>query len=124
MKRVISCATIDNLFTGSEEHIPVGCKFILGDVSNLEILNSLKREYFDGIFHIAGQSSIEVSFDDAGYGLHTNTQSTILLLKFAREIGCRKFIYASSMSTYGEIFFLCVAKICLQFQRAFMLLGN
>lgn len=102
IKKGNTCTTIDNLFTGNKEYIPDGCKFILGDVSDPDILNSLKDEHFDAIFHIAGQSSGEVSFDDPVYDLQTNTQSTILLLKFAREIGCKKFIYASSMSTYGD----------------------
>lgn len=97
-----TCTTIDNLFTGNKEHIPDRCEFILGDVSDLDVLNRLKGEHFDAIFHIAGQSSGEVSFDDPIYDLRTNTQSTILLLKFARESGCKKFIYASSMSVYGD----------------------
>lgn len=97
-----SCTTIDNLFTGSRDYVPEGCKFILGDVSDSITIDSLKHEHFDAIFHIAGQSSGEVSFDDPVYDLHTNTQSTILLLKLAREVGCKKFIYASSMSVYGD----------------------
>lgn len=96
------CTTIDNLFTGSREHVPDGCEFIEGDVSDPKIIASLAGRRFDAILHIAGQSSGEVSFDDPVYDLHTNTQSTILLLKLAREIGCRKFIYASSMSAYGD----------------------
>lgn len=97
-----SCTTIDNLFTGMQDHVPEGCRFILGDVSDPDIINSLKEEQFDAIIHIAGQSSGEVSFDDPVYDLQTNTQSTILLLKYAKETGCKKFIYASSMSTYGD----------------------
>lgn len=97
-----TCTTIDNLFTGTRDHIPAGCRFIEGDVSDPSIINSLKKEYYDAIIHMAGQSSGEVSFDNPIYDLHTNTQSTILLLKIAREIGCKKFIFASSMSTYGD----------------------
>lgn len=97
-----NCTTIDNLSTGRREHVPNGCKFIYGDVSNPILINSLRNEKFDAIIHIAGQSSGEVSFDDPVYDLHTNTQSTILLLNLAKEIGCNKFVYASSMSTYGD----------------------
>ena len=97
-----ACTTIDNLFTGSREHVPEGCEFIEGDVSDPALIASLAGRRFDAILHIAGQSSGEVSFDDPVYDLHTNTQSTILLLKLAREIGCRRFLYASSMSVYGD----------------------
>lgn len=97
-----SCTTIDNLFTGDKAHVPQGCRFIEGDVANAAVIESLKNEKFDAIIHIAGQSSGEVSFDNPVYDLQTNTQSTLLLLKLARETGCKKFVYASSMSTYGD----------------------
>ncbi|WP_027203372.1 NAD-dependent epimerase/dehydratase family protein [Butyrivibrio fibrisolvens] len=94
--------TIDNLFTGVKERVPQECIFINGDVSDSAVIDSLKKEKFDAIIHMAGQSSGEVSFDNPVYDLHTNTQSTILLLRYALETGCKKFIYASSMSTYGD----------------------
>lgn len=97
-----TCTTIDNLFTGKKDCVPIGCKFIEGDVSDPKVIEQLKFEKYDAIIHIAGQSSGEVSFDDPVYDLHTNAQSTILLLKYAKETGCKKFIYASSMSTYGD----------------------
>ncbi len=97
-----TCTTIDNLSTGSREHVPNGCRFIEGDVADAALIESIKGDCFDAIIHIAGQSSGEISFDNPVYDLQTNTQSTLLLLKLARETGCKKFIYASSMSTYGD----------------------
>lgn len=97
-----SCTTIDNLFTGKEEHVPNNCDFIKGDVSDPKVIEKLNHQKFDAIIHIAGQSSGEVSFDDPVYDLHTNAQSTLLLLDYAKETGCNKFVYASSMSTYGD----------------------
>lgn len=106
VKRLIkaghSCTTIDNLSTGVRDNIPTGCKFIFGDVSDATLVGSLEAENYDAIVHIAGQSSGEVSFDNPVYDLHTNTQSTILLLNLADKIGCTKFVYASSMSVYGD----------------------
>lgn len=98
------CVTIDNLSTGKKENIPSGCDFIDGSTSDKKIIDFVKNKYkkFDAIIHIAGQSSGEISFEDPVYDLQTNTQSTVLLLKMAMEIGCNKFIYASSMSTYGD----------------------
>jgi UDP-glucose 4-epimerase len=95
---------IDNLSTGKIENIPKECQFIQGntfDSAPLEKLADQKHKY-DAILHIAGQSSGEVSFDDPVYDLQTNTQSTINLLNFAKKNNCSKFIYASSMSVYGE----------------------
>jgi len=109
-----TCTTIDNLSTGSQNHIPIGCKFIKGDVSDSGIINKVKAEKFDAIIHIAGQSSGEVSFDDPVYDLHTNTQSTLLLLNLAKLGGIKKFIYASSMSVYGNP----VQSLCSENTRA------
>lgn len=94
--------TIDNLSTGIKKNIPKGTIFIKGDCSDQEIYKKIKNIKFDAIFHIAGQSSGEISFEDPIYDIKTNLESTILLLKFSLLNGCKKFIYASSMSVYGS----------------------
>jgi UDP-glucose 4-epimerase len=94
--------TVDNLSTGKEEVIPEGCVFIKGDVFDPVLISKLELYHFDIIIHFAGQSSGEVSFEDPVYDIKTNTQSTIMLLDLARKSGCKEFIYASSMSIYGD----------------------
>lgn len=94
--------TIDNLSTGFKENIPVGVSLIKGDCADPEILNQLYDYRFDSIFHIAGQSSGEISFEDPAYDLKTNTLSTLLLLQYAVKTGCKNFIYGSTMSVYGD----------------------
>lgn len=94
--------TIDNLSTGEEKNIPEGVVFIKGDCQDESIIETLENHKFDAIFHIAGQSSGEVSFENPVYDLQTNTQSTLLLLNLAKKINCAKFIYASTMSVYGD----------------------
>ena len=94
--------TIDNLSTGFEKSIPKGVVFYKGNVQDALLIKKLEKYNFDCIFHIAGQSSGEISYDDPVYDLQTNTQSTLLLLKLAEKIKCKKFIYASTMSVYGD----------------------
>jgi len=93
--------TIDNLSTGVVENIPTTVNFVEGDCSDPEIYTKIPQEPYDAIFHIAGQSSGEISYDDPVYDIRTNTESTILLLKFALKNGCNRFIYAGTMSVYG-----------------------
>jgi UDP-glucose 4-epimerase len=93
--------TIDNLSTGLKSNIPEGVIFYKGDCADPNIYKRLEDYQFDAIFHIAGQSSGEISFDDPIYDVKTNTESTLLLLKFAIERHCKRFIYASTMSVYG-----------------------
>ena len=95
--------TIDNLSTGFIENIPHGVRFIQGECQDPEVIAKLSNTRFDAILHIAGQSSGEISFDDPAYDLRTNTESTLRLIKFGLENGCDRFIYASSMSVYGDV---------------------
>ena len=94
--------TIDNLSTGFRKSIHESVELIEANCQDKYVINKLKSYNFEAIFHIAGQSSGEISFDDPVYDLQTNTQSTLLLLKYANETRCKNFIYASSMSIYGD----------------------
>lgn len=94
--------TIDNLSTGFRKNIPNGAIFIEGDCGNSLVYKKIPRIKFDAILHIAGQSSGEISFDDPIYDIKTNAESTLLLLKFALKNKCTRFIYAGTMSVYGE----------------------
>ncbi len=93
---------IDNLKTGYLDNIPNRAIFINGDFSRDETIQKLKSRKFDAIFHIGGQSSGEISFEEPEYDLNTNTLSTLKLLQYSVKTGCKKFIYASTMSIYGE----------------------
>lgn len=94
---------IDNLSTGFRNNIPKEARFIEGDCQNQDVLDQLQTESIDCIYHIAGQSSGEISFDDPVYDLQTNGQSTLQLLQLCRDINCQKLIYASTMSVYGDV---------------------
>lgn len=101
MKEGNQVVTIDNLSTGNISNIPDGVKFIEGDCGNQDVYSNIPNDPYDAIFHIAGQSSGEISFDDPIYDIRTNAESTLLLLKFALKNNCKRFIFASTMSVYG-----------------------
>ena len=94
--------TIDNLSTGIKENIPEGVEFIYGNTFDKEIINKLNDYKFDAIYHIAGQSGGVTCWDDPIYDLNSNVTATLLLLDYAVKSGCKTFIYASSMSVYGD----------------------
>jgi UDP-glucose 4-epimerase len=93
--------TIDNLSTGYEECVPEGVQFFKGDCANAEMYEKIPQHPYAAIFHIAGQSSGEISFSDPIYDIRSNVESTLLLLKFALKNQCDRFIYAGTMSVYG-----------------------
>ena len=89
---------VDNLKSGYLANIPSKVKFIHADCSdeNLDI-----TEKYDAIIHIAGQPSKECSFDDVFYDLNSNAKSTLVLLELCRKIGCKRFIFISTVCIYG-----------------------
>lgn len=94
--------TIDNLSTGKKEHIPSGVTFIEGNTYDLQVIERLHNQKFDVIFHLAGQSGGVTCWDDPVYDLNANVTSTLMLLEYAKRTGCKTFIYASTMSVYGD----------------------
>jgi UDP-glucose 4-epimerase len=102
LQQGFNVTTIDNFSTGFHHNIPKEVTVIEGDVQDREVISKLSQKGFAAILHIAGQSSGEVSFDDPIYDIQTNAQSTLMLLEYARKTGCMEFIYASTMSVYGD----------------------
>lgn len=92
---------IDNLSTGYIEVVPNGVDFIEAGVHEPAVIKKLSKK-FDAIVHIAGQSGGEMSFEDPVYDLQSNAQSTLLLLDYAKNTNCNKFLYASTVSVYGQ----------------------
>ncbi len=97
-----SVITIDNLSTGDKSNLNKELVFFEGDVFDTNILDQVFKYNIKAILHIAGQSSGEISYDNPIYDLRSNTESTLLLLKYAKNSNCKKFIFASTMSVYGE----------------------
>lgn len=102
LKKKYKIIGLDNLSTGNINNIikHKNYHFIKGDCGDMRILQKLKKIKI--IIHVAGQSSGEKSFEDPLNDFKNNTQSTINLLQFAKEIKCKHFIYMSSMSVYGN----------------------
>lgn len=98
-----SVVGIDNLSTGYLEVVPDGVEFYNAGVHDSNFIKNLGDRTFDAIVHIAGQSGGEMSYEDPVYDLQSNAQSTLLLLDLARKINCKRVIYASTVSVYGDL---------------------
>jgi len=93
---------LDNLFTGKKENIPQGADFIKIDLGKETARSILGKIRGDAIFHLAGQSSGEASFVDPLYDFRSHVASTFRLLDWCKNKGIPRFLYASSMSVYGD----------------------
>lgn len=93
---------VDNLKTGLKSNIPQEVEFLCLDLTDDNFVDKLPKKKFDVVFHLAAQSSGEISFDDPMYDLKTNTLGTLILLNWCRENNIKRFCYTSSMSIYGD----------------------
>lgn len=93
---------LDNLSTGYRDNIPEGAEFYDVDISNEDFISKLPNTQYDVVFHLAAQSSGEISFDDSIYDFKTNSLSTLVLLDWCLKNNINRFIYTSSMSIYGD----------------------
>lgn len=92
---------VDDLSEGVLENVPIGCDFIKLDLIRSENFKLLPKKC-DYILHLAGQSSGEISFENPVMDLKKNTITTLNLLDYYLKSGCKKLLYASSMSVYGN----------------------
>jgi UDP-glucose 4-epimerase len=93
---------IDDFSTGKVENVPKYVTLIRGDLTE-DLTYTKIPENIDYVLHLAGQSSGEISFDNPVSDLNKNTISTIKLISFFKDKKVKKFLYASSMSVYGNV---------------------
>ena len=102
VKKKYNVIGVDNLSTGKIRNIPKGIKFIRGDLSKKNVINLLPKKCYQ-ILHLAGQSSGEISFENPVNDLKKNTESTLNLISYGIKRKVKLFLYASSMSVYGNL---------------------
>ncbi len=101
LKRGHEVFVVDNMRTGDERNL-IGIKNFYNLDLGKDNLDEIFKNDFDLIYHFAGQSSVEISYQDPVYDLDTNTKSTLRILKHLSDSNFKcHIIYASSMSVYG-----------------------
>ncbi len=55
-----------------------------------------------GVLHLAGLAGVRPSFRDPARYSRVNVEGTATMLELAREHGCKRFVFASSSSVYGN----------------------
>ena len=89
---------IDNLATGKRDNVPAGAELVVGDVSDVVVLDSIFASGIDAVMHIAGQASISLSFANPAADLNTNTLGTIRVLQACIKHKVPRLLFASSMT--------------------------
>jgi UDP-N-acetylglucosamine 4-epimerase len=102
-----SITIIDNLSTGfikNIQHLLDKYKnliFIESDIQNIEVCRNITKN-IDAICHQAATGSVPRSVSDPLFYHENNVDAFFNLLIAAKENGCKRFVYASSSSVYGD----------------------
>ncbi|HOW53939.1 MAG TPA: NAD-dependent epimerase/dehydratase family protein [Syntrophorhabdaceae bacterium] len=95
---------LDDLSTGYERNVPEKAVFFKVDVSDPGRIRELDLPgKADTVYHFAGQSSGEASFDDPSGDIDRNYRATYNMLVASEQMNAKRFIYSSSMSVYGDV---------------------
>jgi UDP-glucose 4-epimerase len=91
---------LDDLSSGSREHVPDGAELVVGDVTDAETVADA-MEGVDLVFHEAAMVSVEKSVEDPPASNRVNAAATVELLDCARREDAR-VVVASSSAIYGH----------------------
>ncbi|WP_321277441.1 UDP-glucose 4-epimerase GalE [Thiomicrorhabdus indica] len=92
----------DNLSTGFEKACQYG-QFILGDLNNISLLESIFDEHrFDAVMHFAGSSLVGESMVDPSRFYQNNVGNTLNLLDAMLQHQVKHFIFSSTAAIFGN----------------------
>ncbi|MFZ5365202.1 MAG: NAD-dependent epimerase/dehydratase family protein [Patescibacteria group bacterium] len=95
--------SFDNYTAGKKEerfHSPA--KYVEGDIRDIDALNAVCAEGFDGIMHLAALPRVTYSVEHPRETHDTNITGTLNVLLAARDNNIEKVVFASSSSVYGN----------------------
>jgi UDP-glucose 4-epimerase len=93
---------IDNLSTGKRTNVPNRAEFVFGDLADPATLGSIPGAAYDAVVHLAAQSSGALSHKYPYDDLQANVGATVLLSRWCVERSVPRFLFASSMTVYGN----------------------
>jgi UDP-N-acetylglucosamine/UDP-N-acetylgalactosamine 4-epimerase len=97
---------LDNYSTGKKENLEEfmdnpNFEFIEGDIRDFEACKKA-CESVDYVLHQAAWGSVPRSIEMPLFYEEVNIKGTLNMMEAARELGVKKFVYASSSSVYGD----------------------
>ncbi|MCY9664828.1 dTDP-glucose 4,6-dehydratase [Paenibacillus alginolyticus] len=77
--------------------------FVKGDITNIELVNSLFDQGIDTVVHFAAESHVDRSILEPDVFVKTNVLGTQVLLEAARKYAVKKFVHVSTDEVYGTL---------------------
>ena len=95
---------LDNLSTGSWEHLPQGdVHSWTMDIRDERARREIAQCHFDAIVHLAAQTMVDASLRDPYFDADENLMGTVNILEAARKSGVRRVVMASTAAVYGNV---------------------
>jgi UDP-glucose 4-epimerase len=98
----LEVVVLDNESTGDRSNVHRDAVFVHGDVRDEVTVRRTFELGFDLVFHIAGQASVSLSYDDPANDLSVNVKGTLNVLQSCLAFKVPRLLYASSMTVYGN----------------------
>jgi UDP-glucose 4-epimerase len=93
---------VDNLSTGKRSNVPAEAELVAADLADPATLTALPAGPYDGVAHLAAQSSGAIGQANPYLDQQTNVAATLLLSRWCVDRDVPRFVYASSMTVYGQ----------------------
>lgn len=78
-------------------------RFIQGDITDINLINSVFKAGVDTVINFAAESHVDRSIVDPGIFIKTNVQGTQVLLDAAKNYGVHKYVQISTDEVYGSL---------------------
>ena len=79
-------------------------RFVLADIADASKMNEVFEEYKpDVVMHLAAESHVDRSIEDASPFIKTNVQGTQVLLDCSLKFGFQRFVHVSTDEVYGTL---------------------
>lgn len=94
---------VDNYAGGyKQERIQEKARYVDLDIRDLEALNVICAEGFDGIFHLAALPRVSYSMENPIETHQVNVDGMLNILVCAKEYKIKRVVFSSSAAVYGE----------------------
>jgi len=103
LQRGAELIVIDKLSLGSSRYIDQNkVQLHQLDINNTyAVLETLKNEKIDEVWHLAANSDIPMGVEDINVDLEDTFMSTVSTIKLMKLIECKRLYFASSSAIYG-----------------------
>jgi len=94
---------LDDLSGGFEDHLPEGVQFVIGSVTDHELVTDLFNKHkFEYVYHLAAYAAEGLSHFIRRFNYNTNLIASINLINESVKHKVKCFVFTSSIAVYGK----------------------